>query len=658
MDKDILNSVTTSLSSLISESYFPDTFLICKDGHININRILVGLVFPYLHDTLPFSTMSDVTLVLDDFTLEQFLVKVSSALQGPELNYSNMLVNRKTNVEVHEDEVDAIVSEIDAIQDRLSKVSHFETLAEGIFNSESSGDQRKDNDSNHNNDVFSKSVMEPNTKNDLIKMNRIEALNAILIDNEKGTVRTQDVKRFDTNFDPSRNWVKNDTKTYNKDLENNADVKTGKNEIINSSFSNETYNSENTQAEDNEFEGEENDLNVSLECKAGEAYRAEEHEKEVDTEVTHETDKNKHDTKYDKSLMLQKVLNVNMKFPSIALTMSYIYNWCDDNLSPLVIKEGHVNKYESTNTLVLACPHEDQACPAKLVVIDEAGDFKISELHLEHANHELSYKLYQMFKKPEEIKDIEADHKSIIKGLFQCGFTMIDMKIYFSGYNNSGIGFEEVINFCKEKEEANKKTENQCKLCEENFKSESRLINHMDLFHMVEMPVKCQKCKNISANRQEHRAHVVEFHNPKVPCPHCGKFVGKDGLKAHITVTHGTDTKEKFVCPICGFQTKKKYFLEVHMTKHSDKKKFECKQCDKKFTWGSSLKSHMLAAHCENTQKYVCDICTHIFKDGANLKKHMFTHKEEKPHNCNKCGKGWIRADFLKNHKCTFSVKP
>ena len=116
--------------------------------------------------------------------------------------------------------------------------------------------------------------------------------------------------------------------------------------------------------------------------------------------------------------------------------------------------------------------------------------------------------------------------------------------------------------------------------------------------------------------------------------------------------TH-VSNKETFSCPICDFQTNKRINLETHMNKHSDKKNYECRNCDKKFTWSSSLKSHMLAAHSKIDMKFICEICTHSFKDGGNLKKHMFTHKEERPHICDRCGKGWIRADFLKNHKCS-----
>ena len=106
-------------------------------------------------------------------------------------------------------------------------------------------------------------------------------------------------------------------------------------------------------------------------------------------------------------------------------------------------------------------------------------------------------------------------------------------------------------------------------------------------------------------------------------------------------------------CDYCDYQSSLKYNVKTHLNKHKDSKSFHCKLCDKKFNWDSSLRSHMSAAHGKIIRTYICEVCTHSFKDKSNLAQHMFTHKEEKPHTCNTCGKGWIRADFLKKHKCT-----
>ena len=72
--------VSTSLKHLLSNFYFPDTLLIFSNGQVTLNRIMVGLIFPHLKDSFPFTSMPDVTLVLDDWTLEQFWLEVSATL--------------------------------------------------------------------------------------------------------------------------------------------------------------------------------------------------------------------------------------------------------------------------------------------------------------------------------------------------------------------------------------------------------------------------------------------------------------------------------------------------------------------------------------------------------------------------------------------------
>ena len=175
----------------------------------------------------------------------------------------------------------------------------------------------------------------------------------------------------------------------------------------------------------------------------------------------------------------------------------------------------------------------------------------------------------------------------------------------------------------------------------------------MKLYHLVDKPVKCKFkwCNVESISIEKRKAHIEQFHAERVACDVCGKSVRRTSLKAHQQ-THVT-RKETFSCEVCDYKCSKRGNLGIHMKKHSDKKNYQCSNCEKKFTWCSSLKSHMLAAHSKKSHKFKCEICTHEFKDGSNLAQHMFTHKVERPHNCNKCGKGWIRADFLKNHKCS-----
>jgi len=253
----------------------------------------------------------------------------------------------------------------------------------------------------------------------------------------------------------------------------------------------------------------------------------------------------------------------------------------------------------------------------------------------------------------------------------------------FPGNNNSPVSMKPPLNLCaKVKQDPKEKTPKyKCEVCAQNFKTEIKLAIHMQFYHKVDKVVKCQfkGCKVESINIKQSKAHIEQSHVERVPCDVCGKSVRTTSFKAHQQThvtskervpcdlcgksvrttslkahqqTHVTSNKT-FPCEVCDYKTSLRGNLDIHMKKHSDKKNYQCTNCEKKFTWCSSLKSHMLAAHSKKSHKFKCEICTHEFKDGSNLAQHMFTHRVERPHNCNKCGKGWIRADFLKNHKCS-----
>ena len=111
---------------------------------------------------------------------------------------------------------------------------------------------------------------------------------------------------------------------------------------------------------------------------------------------------------------------------------------------------------------------------------------------------------------------------------------------------------------------------------------------------------------------------------------------------------------EKAVCEICSKMVKK-YNIKQHMKNHQ-KPDLECRKCDRKFRWDTSLRAHMNSAHSEQT-KFVltaCEFCGQKFKDKTNLKNHRFSHTGGGNYNCAKCGKYFIRNDQYKNHlsKC------
>ena len=46
-------------------------------------------------------------------------------------------------------------------------------------------------------------------------------------------------------------------------------------------------------------------------------------------------------------------------------------------------------------------------------------------------------------------------------------------------------------------------------------------------------------------------------------------------------------------------------------------------------------------------------VCNKNFSRLVGLKYHRYQHTDDRPHKCSKCGAGFIRKNYLRNHKCS-----
>lgn len=101
------------------------------------------------------------------------------------------------------------------------------------------------------------------------------------------------------------------------------------------------------------------------------------------------------------------------------------------------------------------------------------------------------------------------------------------------------------------------------------------------------------------------------------------------------------------VCPECGAAFTRAGAMRNHRKRHATRE-FPCNMCDKRFTFSSERKRHMLIHTGE--KNYVCDFCDKAFNRPTNLRVHRRIHTGEHPHKCNICGKGFIQAHCMKTH--------
>jgi len=96
-----------------------------------------------------------------------------------------------------------------------------------------------------------------------------------------------------------------------------------------------------------------------------------------------------------------------------------------------------------------------------------------------------------------------------------------------------------------------------------------------------------------------------------IPCPRCGKMHrNEDHLEKHIMVEH--EGIKPYLCDICGYDTKLKVKMDLHMaTKHNEDKvmSYVCEVCDYKCGNQLHLRAHLQIVHLEGLTPFECGVC-------------------------------------------------
>ncbi|XP_069687442.1 uncharacterized protein [Periplaneta americana] len=130
-------------------------------------------------------------------------------------------------------------------------------------------------------------------------------------------------------------------------------------------------------------------------------------------------------------------------------------------------------------------------------------------------------------------------------------------------------------------------------------------------------------------------------------CSFCEKtFSSTDILEKHENKFHGGN--RKYECKQCGKRFSLKFNLKLHEDRHLGLKPFACTQCDKRFTCNSSLQKHAVVH--TGVKSFECPLCGRRFYLQGNMNRHFRTHTGERPFRCDECGKNFTDWSSLRRH--------
>nr|XP_042901466.1 gastrula zinc finger protein XlCGF49.1-like [Parasteatoda tepidariorum] len=171
-----------------------------------------------------------------------------------------------------------------------------------------------------------------------------------------------------------------------------------------------------------------------------------------------------------------------------------------------------------------------------------------------------------------------------------------------------------------------------CSMCDFSSKRRGDVSLHLK----SHKPFSCKLCGKGFAYKHVLKTHMLT-HSEVLPhsCPICSKrFRYKQSLDyhqhlPHINIQDSEDliicTSEMYRCSICGFSSKRRKDVTVHLKSH---KPFSCKMCGKRFAYKHVLKTHMLT-HSE-VLPHSCPICFKGFRHKQSLDYHQHLHFEKK----------------------------
>ena len=127
-----------------------------------------------------------------------------------------------------------------------------------------------------------------------------------------------------------------------------------------------------------------------------------------------------------------------------------------------------------------------------------------------------------------------------------------------------------------------------CDVCSRTYDTPNSLIRHS--YTHLSGNHQCDQCQESFHFKSELESHKNIYSNRRFQCNKCDRsFIWNSDLNTHLD-THG----EKWKCPFkgCTKECADKRYLSTHMKIHSNKLKYQCRKCNRRFCFYEQRKWH------------------------------------------------------------------
>ena len=185
--------------------------------------------------------------------------------------------------------------------------------------------------------------------------------------------------------------------------------------------------------------------------------------------------------------------------------------------------------------------------------------------------------------------------------------------------------------------------------CRKIFEYPSALRRHQE---KNQTPQTCHICGYIGKSVSSLKSHLLTHDSTRSRCPHCSQYTPNDRFEEHKKECR---ERRMCVCNICGTTFNGREGLQSHIRKWHDnhKPKHKCGKCNKTFIAVMELKRHMVS-HEDKTSCPECGLKV------RHLKLHIeqvHTPDDQKPFQCQDCGKGFVEKRVLEHHRMNVHLK-